>query len=86
MQPASGCVAPDQMSELGSRVEAFVEQRCHLDPDQQVIKASLYRAWHAWCAEGRDGLAAANGQGLSAVSERRASEVSRSRTPNCRRC
>jgi putative DNA primase/helicase len=52
VQPASGRVALDQLSELSSPVQAFVEQRCQLDPEGQVIKSALYQAWHAWCDEG----------------------------------
>jgi putative DNA primase/helicase len=69
LQPSSGQVALDQLSELSSPVQAFVEQRCRLGGAQQIPKMELYQAWASWCVDrgSKPGDAATFGRNLLAA-------------------
>jgi putative DNA primase/helicase len=55
VQPESGLDMLEDMEDLGSPVQAFLKERCVLEPGAEVMAAELYRAWRAWCEEyGRD--------------------------------
>jgi putative DNA primase/helicase len=49
-QPASGQDAARQLAELASPVRRFLDERCALGPDREVLTTALYAAWCSWCA------------------------------------
>ena len=51
-QPETGKSAAEDLAELTSPIEAFVNSRCCVDdPDAQVEKIALFTAWRIWCGE-----------------------------------
>jgi putative DNA primase/helicase len=55
IQPASSDEAMRELQELASPVRAFINERCLVGDQHEVLCSALYAAWRKWCAEiGRD--------------------------------
>jgi putative DNA primase/helicase len=69
IQPASGRELVEQMSELGSPVKSFLNERCETGKRCEVERAELFKAWCGWCAdnENKSGTAAQFGRDLRAA-------------------
>jgi putative DNA primase/helicase len=50
-QPPASVEAMRQLMDLSSPISAFVRDRCLIDPDAEVDKDRLYKAYRDWCDE-----------------------------------
>jgi len=50
MQPRSGQAMIDELMELASPVQAFVNEWCELGPEREVAKADIFRSYSTWAA------------------------------------
>jgi putative DNA primase/helicase len=49
IQPASAREAVEDLEVLASPIKAFLNERCHLGPNQKVSVELLYQDWRMWC-------------------------------------
>ena len=49
VQPKSAANSVQELENLSSPIIAFVRDRCVIGPEYEVLSASLYGEWKAWC-------------------------------------
>jgi putative DNA primase/helicase len=69
-QPQSAADAVEALEDLSSPINAFIRERCVIEPRCFVGVTTIFEAWRAWCeAQGRDkpGTAQSFGRDLRAA-------------------
>ena len=49
VQPSSGTRQAERLHDLGSPIEAFIRDRCIVEPGKTVVIAQLFAEYESWC-------------------------------------
>jgi putative DNA primase/helicase len=50
LQPVSGIEMSESLGELASDISTFVEERCIIHKDKEILLQKLFNAWNLWCS------------------------------------